>query len=111
MELWRAVQFRDSDLALELIESRPADDLYDLVERLLVGPAAVAAADVKPDRLREMRAGSRATVLVGIRRKEVLGGQVSYPSLGTFRVGLIRKGGRWRVRVTPELTRLVRSLP
>jgi hypothetical protein len=109
MELWRAVQFSDAGRALDLIAPPRNEPVSRLAERYLIGTAALTAS-AKPDRVRAAIRGSRATALIRVRQRQLQGDRVTSPSIGTFRLELVRMRGDWRVRFTPEVTGLLGAL-
>jgi hypothetical protein len=97
LTLWRAVQFRNPEGALEHVSPAPTPGQLKGFEDFIVVTGAQTAATTKPRILDVKENGAHAEVQVEFIRHQKVGDQVRSRSTGRLTVELVRTRGRWLV--------------
>jgi hypothetical protein len=97
LSLWRAVQFRDAEGALERVSPRPNPDQLKTFEDFIVDIGANAAGVTKPRIVRATQTGRDASVVVEFVRHKKVGDQIRTAVTGTLNVQLVHTRDGWLV--------------
>jgi type IV pilus biogenesis protein CpaD/CtpE len=97
LALWRAVQFRDAETALELVSPQPNKDQLRSFEDFIVDIGANAAGVTKPTIVSATQTGDQATVVVEFVRHKKVGDQIRTRVTGRLNAQLVHTRDGWLV--------------
>jgi hypothetical protein len=97
LSLWRAVQFRDAEGALERVSPKPNTEQLESFEDFIVDVGANAAAVTKPTIVKTTQTGRHATVVVEFVRNKKVGDQIRTRVTGSLSAELVRTRAGWLV--------------